>query len=556
MTCHALHQWSHFSPFGWRAREATAFGDVPEEEGRQEPAWPDILPIYLKKKLKHDMHADVDAALRKVGATRAAGRSKVEQQKMEEQLDKAKETAEELSRQPAESQEAEKEKLAQMQGAMRAKQEVLKHEMGATEQWLSAHGRRDFAEEEQLEAQENEVRIKDAIKEAETEAQRRVKGRNTIVGTKAENKFGMKITTKQACDQEKGTEWHLGKCIVSGESQSPDTPEEVAAVNAVKTAQTEYDESLELVHDKNHALKDAERKMNHAKMELQVYQNHHDNGPKLAEHQAKLDAAKAAWESAHDTLNDAKKSSAEKRQTLSAALRHAIDVEKDEEGKDEVDLHSIDEVKNRAESDVHRSEEQIADLEEEQAQVVGGMAQKLRSEAMKHEMDSSQRRDLEQEATWLKQWQHDAEAEAHDLHDGNLQEYVKDHVREQQDAQRENDASHKAFADAAAEGRDQEAFEKLILKPPDESEKQPQDILHEENEHLEKLIKTDAGAGDDDLKATREKSKVQSHKNAIEFREFSNVKALHDASKASKALMAPALLLPRIRDRRRGRGFL
>ena len=69
-----------------------------------------------------------------------------------------------------------------------------------------------------LRAQENEVRIKDAIKErpekgfvatraaamsriseeAETEAQRRVKGRNTIVGTKAENKFGMKITTKQA----------------------------------------------------------------------------------------------------------------------------------------------------------------------------------------------------------------------------------------------------------------------------------------------------------------------------------------------------------------------
>ena len=28
---------------------------------------------------------------------------------------------------------------------------------------------------------------------------------------------------RQACDQEKGTEWHSGRCIVSGEKRSPDT---------------------------------------------------------------------------------------------------------------------------------------------------------------------------------------------------------------------------------------------------------------------------------------------------------------------------------------------
>lgn len=62
--------------------------------------------------------------------------------------------------------------------------------MGATEQLLGADGRRDFAQEEQLEAEKNEAQLLRSIKEAEEEAQRRVKGRNSIVGAPAKNKFG------------------------------------------------------------------------------------------------------------------------------------------------------------------------------------------------------------------------------------------------------------------------------------------------------------------------------------------------------------------------------
>lgn len=35
--------------------------------------------------------------------------------------------------------------------------------------------------------------------------------------------WGMVIETKQVCDQERNTEWHNGRCIVSGEKRSPDT---------------------------------------------------------------------------------------------------------------------------------------------------------------------------------------------------------------------------------------------------------------------------------------------------------------------------------------------
>ncbi|CAK9009515.1 unnamed protein product [Durusdinium trenchii] len=546
MACRVLHE--DFGLLGgpfWprRFHHRVAFADAPEEEARQEPSWPNILPIYLKTKLKRDLSADVDAALRKVGATRAAGRAKVQQDEMEAQLQQAKQTAKDISRQPADNQEAEKNKMMQLQDAMHSKQDLMKRELGATEQLLSADGRRDFAQEEQVEAEKNEMMVLQSIKDAETEAQRRVKGRNTVVGAPATNKFGMIIETKQVCDQEKGTEWHNGRCIVSGEKQSPDTPEEVAAMTAVKAAQANYDESLEVVHSKNHTFKEADHKLKQTKADLEVYQNHHSTStPKAQELRTKMENAKAVWDQAHVALNDAKAASKEKREKLSEALRKAIDVERNEEEHDDEDLHTIHQVQHRAENDIERSEDEIARLEEEQAEVVGGMAQKLQTEALKYPVDSTQRQDLEKEAHWFHAWQGHAKAEAHDLHERNLKAYVSDHVKEQQAAQRENDASHQAFADAASEGRDQDAFERALLKPPDETEKDPKEILQEENEHLSKLMKTDAGAGDDELKATKDQSEVQNHKNSLEFREFSNLKALHDASKTSAASMGSAFL--------------
>lgn len=547
-------QVSYFrQPFG----SSFASRDAPAEEARQEPSWPDILPIYLKKKLKKDLHSDVDAALRKVGATRAAGRAKVEQNELEEQLQQAKEAAKDISRQPANDQAAERSKMEQLQDAMQTKQDVMKKELGATEQLLSADGRRDFAQEEQLEAEKNEALVLQSIKDAEGEAQRRVKGRNTVVGAPAQNKFGMVIETKQVCDQEKNTEWHNGRCIVSGEKRSPDTPEEVAAMTAVKKAQDAYDESLEVVHSKNHIFKEADKRLKSAKAHLEFYQAHHKAETKESTAlRSKMDTAKGDWDVAHVALNEAKAASKTKREELSEALRQAIDTERKEEARDDEDLHTIHDVRDRAEHDIERSEDAIAKLEEEQAEVVGSMAQKFTTEAKKHPIDSAQREDLEKEAVWLQQWQRQAKAEAHDLRERNLKDFVKDHVKEQQAAQHENDVSHQAFADAAAEGRDQEAFEKMILKPPDDG-KDPKDILEEENREVAQLMKTDAGAGDDELKATRDQSEVQSHKNAIEFREFSNMKALHDAnkatSKASMSFLAPTCLLPSRRLRRRNR---
>lgn len=494
----------------------------------------------------------MDAALRKVGATRAAGRAKVEQNELEEQLQQAKEAAKDISRQPANDKAAEKSKMEQLQDAMQSKQDVMKKELGATEQLLSADGRRDFAQEEQLEAEKNEALVLQSIKDAESEAQRRIKGRNTVVGAPAENKFGMVIETKQVCDQERNTEWHNGRCIVSGEKRSPDTPEEVAAMTAVKKVQDAYDESLEVVHSKNHIFKEADKRLKSAKAHLEFYQAHHkDETNESAALRSKMDAAKGDWDVAHVALNEAKAASKTKRAGLSEALRQAIDTERKEEALDDEDLHTIHDVRDRAEDDIERSEDAIAKLEEEQAEVVGGMAQKFTTEAHKHPIDSAQREDLEKEALWLQQWERQAKAEAHDLHERNLKDFVKDHVKEQQAAQHENDVSHQAFADAAAEGRDQEAFEKMILKPPDDG-KDPKEILEEENREVAQLMKTDAGAGDDELKATRDQSEVQSHKNAIEFREFSNMKALHDANKAtSKASMS--FLAPTWPSRRRRR---
>ncbi|CAE7388618.1 unnamed protein product [Symbiodinium natans] len=286
-------------------RLAASFAsEVPEEEGRQEPAWPDILPKYLKKKLKRDDELDVDAALRKVAATRAAGRAKVAHDELDAQVQQAKASARDISRQQADSKDAEREKMQSLAEAMQATQEAKKKEIGSTEQLISADSRRDFAQGEQLEAEEQEARVLHAIQEAETEAQRRVKGRNTIVGKEAENKFGMVIHTKEACDAEKGTEWHNGKCVVSGESRSPDTPEEVAAMKAVNDAQSAFDASKNVVHDKNHVLKAKQQKLNHAKVELESYRNHHppesifafSEKPEEAALRQKFDSAKAEWD--------------------------------------------------------------------------------------------------------------------------------------------------------------------------------------------------------------------------------------------------------------------
>eukprot|EP00435_Cladocopium_sp_Y103_P032422 s1612_g8.t1 len=294
------------------------------------------------------------------------------------------------------------------------------------------------------------------------------------------------------------------------------------------------EESLEVVHSKNHIFKEADKRLKSAKAHLEFYQAHHKSETKESTAlRSKMDAAKGAWDVAHVALNEAKAASKTKREELSEALRQAIDTERKEEALDDDDLHTIHEVRDRAEHDIERSEDAIAKLEEEQAEVVGGMAQKFTTEAHKHPIDSAQRDDLEKEALWLRQWQRQAKAEAHDLQERNLKDFVKDHVKEQQAAQHENDVSHQAFADAAAEGRDQEAFEKMLLKPPEDEGKDPKEILEEENREVAQLMKTDAGGGDDELKATRDQSEVQNHKNAIEFREFSNMKALHDANKAT-----------------------
>lgn len=555
--------WVTVKPLFVAKSHAASFAEAPEEEGRQEPSWPDILPKYLKQKLKKDDELDVDAALRKVAATRAAGRAKVSHDELDAEVQQAKDSARDISRQPSDTKEAEIEKMQSLAEAMNTTQLAKKKEIGSTEQWIAADSRRDFAQGEQLEAEEQEQRVLQAIHEAEAEAQRRTKGRNTIVGNDAENKFGMIIHTKEACDAEKGTEWHNGKCVVSGESRSPDTPEEVAAMKAVNDAQEEFNAAKQVVHDKNHIFKEKQHKLNNAKIELESYRNHHppesifaSATPEETALRQKFDAVKAEWDVAHDALNAAKADSWAKRTRLSEALREAISVEHQEEQKDEADLDTIDQVRGRAHADVERSEDEIAKIEEEQAEVVGGIAQKFQAEARKHPVDSAARQDMEGEATWYRQWQHDAEAEAKDLHDRNLPAYIRDHVREQQDAVRENDASRKAFADAAAEGRDQDAAEALLLKPEDENDRDPKAILKEESSHLEKLMKTDAGAGDDELKATKQKSEVQNHRNAIEFREFANQKALHDASKPQAALCFPLLPAPPQRRRRRHRGFL
>eukprot|EP00439_Symbiodinium_sp_Y106_P023545 s1492_g2.t2 len=260
--------WVTVKPRFVARSHAASFAEAPEEEGRQEPSRPDILPKYLKQKLKKDDELDVDAALRKVAATRAAGRAKVSHDELDDEVQQAKDSARDISRQPADTKEAEIEKMKSLAEAMNTTQQAKKNEIGSTEQWIAADSRRDFAQGEQLEAEEQEQRVLQAIHEAEAEAQRRTKGRNTIVGNDAENKFGMIIHTKEACDAEKGTEWHNGKCVVSGESTSPDTPEEVAAMKAVNDAQEEFNAAKQVVHDKNHIFKEKQHKLNTAKMEL------------------------------------------------------------------------------------------------------------------------------------------------------------------------------------------------------------------------------------------------------------------------------------------------
>eukprot|EP00913_Durusdinium_trenchii_P025974 g24371.t1 len=332
------------------------------QEARQEPSWPNILPIYLKTKLKRDLSADVDAALRKVGATRAAGRAKVQQDEMEAQLQQAYLTDgrdESAAEQAALASAQDFRRRLRKNGTMLAKGEATW--CRARQRWrakvTTKNGRvifgnyftdkaQAFTEAQELapaygvqgpkrlarprkaasasKAEKNEMMVLQSIKDAETEAQRRVKGRNTVVGAPATNKFGMIIETKQVCDQEKGTEWHNGRCIVSGEKQSPDTPEEVAAMTAVKAAQANYDESLEVVHSKNHTFKEADHKLKQTKADF-------TSTPKAQELRTKMENAKAVWDQAHVALNDAKAASKEKREKLSEALRKAIDVERNED---------------------------------------------------------------------------------------------------------------------------------------------------------------------------------------------------------------------------------
>jgi len=220
----------------------------PEEESRQEPAWPPLLAQYYRNTIAEEEELRLRAALEKVVAERRAGRARAAGNDLNLQAENLRNDERALDVEPKNTMAEQIQLARRRQHLLLVKAGVVDHEAEESQKLLQADALRDAEVKAQLKSMEKERRAIEGLEHVKTEMEKRAEQLNEVPGLPARNRFGQRIVYKESCEAENNTVFRNGRCVVGGEEDGPQTPEEIGAFNAKNKVRDELDTLLTRQH--------------------------------------------------------------------------------------------------------------------------------------------------------------------------------------------------------------------------------------------------------------------------------------------------------------------
>jgi len=223
-------------------------------------------------------------------------------------------------------------------------------------------------------------------------------------------------------------------------------------------------------------------------------------------------------------------------------------VQDEEEHHDEADIDKSENRRQESLNKIEQDEDNLATVEEEEAQLVGHHAQDLRAEA--DGTEGLEREHLGAEAGSYKLWARDAETEAKALRKRDNEEVVRLHGVQREDALSTGERHREVLNDMAVNGGGPE-----ILTPSSLSKKEEEELSHD-NSKLDGLLKDERDSEEKVYDALSSTSASQEHKNMVGLRRamtLDDLKREAHSGVQSVALCAGASWPAAGRHRRSGR---
>lgn len=500
----------------------------PQEEDRQEPAWPTLLAQYYKNTIAEEEDLRMRAALEKVVAERRAGRARAAGVDLNLQAQDLRQDERDLDLEPKNTVDDQINLAQRRQQLLLIKAGVVDHEAEESQKLLQADALRDAEVRAQLKSMEKERRAIEGLEHVKKEMEKRAEQRNGVPGLPALNEFGQRIMYKESCEAEHDTVFRNGRCIVGGEEEDAQTPEEIAAFNAKNKVRDELDTLLttkhqlaekhdkatshmadvrdeaKIIHRQLEYLQKHQQPSEELKSEVQVLEKRRTQTEaelKLAEEESKK--AKTALEKSQDEVK-AKK--AELREKLKE-LKSVQQAEKDRDEKDLVNLHKL---KEESDQRMIKDDEKMAVEEKKVQAVLGHRDTLLASQEHLHKNDDND--DFQNQRNTFAALERNVGAEAKADEEHNHSDMAKLHTRQLELAKRADSELQLAIRDAASRGGAGQQIKDSKLPLDDE------DALRRGNQTLGKLLKDDVAAEQAQRDALLKSADVQSNKNSIAMR--------------------------------------
>jgi len=532
----------------------------PEEESRQEPAWPPLLAQYYRNTIAEEEELRLRAALEKVVAERRAGRARAAGNDLNLQAENLRNDERALDVEPKNTMAEQIQLARRRQHLLLVKAGVVDHEAEESQKLLQADALRDAEVKAQLKSMEKERRAIEGLEHVKTEMEKRAEQLNEVPGLPARNRFGQRIVYKESCEAENNTVFRNGRCVVGGEEDGPQTPEEIGAFNAKNKVRDELDTLLTRQHQLAEKHDAAKGHVADIKDEVKIFQrrlehqrkNKHPSEEILEEMhrlEKRLSEAEGDVKLADEELNkktvaletgqnetNAKKAELHQKLKELKAVQQAI---ADQDEKDLVNLHKLQDGSHHRLND---DDEKMANTEKNIQTVIGRRETHLANQAQFHKGEDSD--DLQKQHDVVAALYRNVRAEAKADEDHNHSEMAKLHTKQSELAKKTDDEMQLAVRDAASRGVGGQLLRDSQLPDVD------QDALRQGNKELGKLLNDESKADVEERDAVLQASEVQGHKNSTAMRlENTETELLH--TKQSSVSVYLALLSGSCADARR-----
>jgi len=532
----------------------------PEEESRQEPAWPPLLAQYYRNTIAEEEELRLRAALEKVVAERRAGRARAAGNDLNLQAENLRNDERALDVEPKNTMAEQIQLARRRQHLLLVKAGVVDHEAEESQKLLQADALRDAEVKAQLKSMEKERRAIEGLEHVKTEMEKRAEQLNEVPGLPARNRFGQRIVYKESCEAENNTVFRNGRCVVGGEEDGPQTPEEIGAFNAKNKVRDELDTLLTRQHQLAEKHDAAKGHVADIKDEVKIFQrrlehqrkNKHPSEEILEEMhrlEKRLSEAEGDVKLADEELNkktvaletgqnetNAKKAELHQKLKELKAVQQAI---ADQDEKDLVNLHKLQDGSHHRLND---DDEKMANTEKNIQTVIGRRETHLANQAQFHKGEDSD--DLQKQHDVVAALYRNVGAEAKADEDHNHSEMAKLHTKQSELAKKTDDEMQLAVRDAASRGVGGQLLRDSQLPDVD------QDALRQGNKELGKLLNDESKADVEERDAVLQASEVQGHKNSTAMRlENTETELLH--TKQSSVSVYLALLSGSCADARR-----